>query len=155
MKMFRCQMVNFLFSIFPFKIWQDFLLQRHIQNCPACQENLANLKETKSLLIQEKEVEGLEGLWPKVKAQLPKEKRKERLYRLPRWGWAVGTACLLIAIFFSIWFDQLVPPGKTPEGDITGPFQIKYIRIYDEPARTYLFQPQDSNMIIVWAEKDI
>jgi len=41
------------------------------------------------------------------------------------------------------------------EEDITSPFQIKYIRIYDKPARTYLFQLQDSNMIIIWAEKNI
>jgi len=148
-------MVNFLFSILPLKIWQDFLLQKHIQSCPTCQENLASLEEAKSLLIQEGEVEGLEGLWPKVKVQLTKEKRKERLFRLPRWGWAVGAACLLIAIVLGIWLYQLAPPGKTPEEAITSPLQIKYIRIYDQPARTYQFQPQDSNMIIIWAEENI
>lgn len=153
--MFRCRMVNFLFSIFPLKIWQDFLLQKHIQDCPACQENLASLEETKSLLVQEGEAEGRESIWPKVKVQLTKEKRKEKLFRLPRWGWAVGAACLLIAIFLGVWFYQLAPPGKTPEEGITSPLQIKYIRIYDQPARTFFFQPQDSNMIIVWAEKDI
>ena len=152
--MLHCRMINFLFSIFPLKTWQDFLLRKHIQNCPACQENLASLEETKSLLIQECEAEGLEALWPKVKVQLTKEKGKERLSRLPRWGWAVGAACLLVAIFLSIWFYQLVPSGKAPEQDITSPLQIKYIRIYDQPARTYLFQPQDSNMIIIWAEKN-
>ena len=153
--MFRCQVANLLFSIFPFNIWQDFLLQKHIQSCPACQENLASLEETKSLLIREGDVGSLEELWPKVKVQLTKEKGKERLSRLPRWGWAVGAACLLVAIFLSIWFYQLVPSGKAPEQDITSPLQIKYIRIYDQPARTYLFQPQDSNMIIIWAEKNI
>jgi hypothetical protein len=147
-------MVNFLFSIFPFKIWQDFLLQKHIQDCPDCQKNLTSLEETKSLLIQEEEVVGLEDLWSKVDIQITKEKRKGKLFRLPRWGWAVGAACLLIAIVFGIWFYQLAPSGKTPEEEITSPLQIKYIRIYGQPARTYLFHPQDSNMIIVWAEKN-
>lgn len=153
--MFRCRMVNFFATIFPFKIWQDFLLQKHIQNCPACQENLASLEETKSLLILGEDVGGLEDLWPKVNAQLTKQKRKERFFQVPRWAWAVGAACLLIAIVLGLWFYQLAPPGKTPEEDIISPFQIRYIRIYDEPARTYLFQPQDSNMIIIWAEKNI
>ena len=153
--MFRCQIVNFLFTIFPFKIWQDFLLQKHIQKCPACQENLASLEEIKSLLIQGEDVEGLESLWPKVNAQLTKQKRKERFFRVPRLAWAVGAAILLLAIVLGIWFYQLAPPGKIPEEDITSPFQIKYIRIYDQPARTYIFQPQDSNMIIIWAEKNI
>jgi len=148
-------MVNFLSAIFPFKIWQDFLLQKHIQNCPVCQENLASLEEIKSLLIQEKEVGDLKDLWPKVNAQLTKQKRKERFFHVPRLAWAVGASCLLIAIVLGLWFYQLAPPGKTPEEDITSPFQIKYIRIYDKPARTYLFLPQDSNMIIIWAEKNI
>ncbi len=152
--MFRCRMISFFFSIFPFKIWQDFLLQEHIQNCSACQRNLVSLEETKSLLIQEGEVGRLEDLWPKVKLQITKEIRKERLFRAPRWAWAVGATFLLIAIVLGIWFYQLAPPGKTPEADIISPFQIKYIRIYDKPARTYLFQPKDSNMIIIWAEKN-
>jgi hypothetical protein len=152
--MYPCRMVNFLFSIVPFKIWQDFLLRKHIHNCPACQENLASLEETKSLLIQESEVDGLEGLWPKVRLQLTKEKRKQRLFHLPRWAWAVGAACLLIALVLAIWLYQIAPSGKTQEKEITSPLQIKYIRIYDKPARTYLFHPQDSNMIIVWAEKN-
>ncbi len=153
--MWRCQIVNFLFTIFPFKIWQDVLLKKHIQNCPACQENLASPEEIKSLLIQGEDVGGLEGLWPKVNMQLTKEKKKEKLFRLPRWAWAVGAAFLLLAIVLGIWFYQLTPSGKTPEEDITSPFKIKYIRIYDQPARTYLFQPHDSNMIIIWAEKNI
>ncbi|NIM58765.1 MAG: hypothetical protein GTO16_07445 [Candidatus Aminicenantes bacterium] len=153
--MFRCQIVNFLFTIFPFKIWQDFLLQKHIQNCPACQENLASLEETKSLLIQGEDVGGLEDLWPKVKLKLAEQERKERFFQVQRLAWAVGAAFLVLAIVLGIWFYQLTPRGKTPEEDIISPFQIKYIRIYDQPARTYIFQPQDSNMIIIWAEKNI
>ena len=152
--MFRCRMVNFLFSIFPLKIWQDFLLLKHIQNCPACQENLASLEETRSLLIQEGEVGNLEGLWPKVKVQLTKEKRKEKFFRLPRWGWTVGAAGLLIALILGVWLFRSANIGKRSE-ELDRPFQIKYIRVHDKPARAYLFQPQDSNMIIIWAEENI
>ena len=152
--MFRCRMVNFFFSIIPLKIGQDFLLQKHIQNCPSCQENLASLEETKSLLIQEGEVGDLEGLWPKVKVQLTKEERKEKFYRLPRWGWAVGAAGLLLAVILGAWLFWPVHLGK-PSEELDRPFQIKYIRVHDKPARAYLFQPQDSNMIIIWAEENI
>jgi len=81
--MFRCRMVNFLFSIIPLRIGQDFLLRKHIRNCASCQENLASLEEIKSLLIQEAEVGDLEGLWPKVEVQLAKEERKEKVFCLP------------------------------------------------------------------------
>ncbi|NIM90477.1 MAG: hypothetical protein GTO17_05960 [Candidatus Aminicenantes bacterium] len=152
--MFRCRMVNFLFSIFPLKIWQDFLLRKHIQDCSCCQENLASLEEAKSLLIQEGEVGDLEGLWPKVKVQLAEEERKEKYFRLPRWGWAVGAAGLLVAIILGVWLFWSARLGK-PSEEPGSPFQIKYIRVHDKPARAYLFQPQDSNMIIIWAEENI
>jgi hypothetical protein len=152
--MFRCRMVNFLFSIIPLKIGQDFLLRKHIQNCPSCQENLASLEETKSLLIQEGEVGDLEGLWPKVKVQLAKEKRKEKVFRLPRWGWAVGGAGLIAVVIIGLWLFWSAHLGK-PSEELGRPFQIKYIRVHDKPARAYLFQPQDSNMIIIWAEENI
>jgi len=32
--------------------------------------------------------------------------------------------------------------------------QIDYIRIGSETARAYVFQPQDSNMTLVWVEKN-
>ena len=153
--MLRCRIINLLLSIFPLKIWQDFLLQKHIQDCPICQEKLASREETKSLLIQESEVGNLEDLWPKVKVQLPREKRKERLFRLPRWGWAVGAVGLLAAVLIGIWLYRPFALDKSLEEELGGEFQIKYIRVDNKPARTYIFQPQDSNMIIIWAEKDI
>ena len=33
-------------------------------------------------------------------------------------------------------------------------FRINYIRIENKPAQAYIFQPQDSHMIIVWAQKN-
>jgi len=152
--MFRCRMVNFLFSIIPLRIGQDFLLRKHIRNCASCQENLASLEEIKSLLIQEAEVGDLEGLWPKVEVQLAKEERKEKVFCLPRWGWAVGAAGLLVAIILGVWLFWSDYFGK-PSEQLDRPFQIKYIRVHDKPARAYLFQPQDSNMIIIWAEENI
>jgi len=153
--MLRCRIINLLFSIFPLKIWQGFLHQKHIQGCPVCQEKLASREETKSLLIQESEVGNLEDLWPKVKVQLTREKRKERLFRLPRWGLAVGAVGLLAAVLIGIWLYRPFALDKPSEEELAAGFQIKYIRVDNKPARTYIFQPQDSNMIIIWAEKDI
>jgi hypothetical protein len=136
------------------KIGQDFLLRKHIQNCPACQGNLASLEETKSLLIQEGEVGDLEDLWPKIKVRLSEEKRKKEGLRLPRWGWAVGAAGLVAVVIIGLWLFWSAHLGK-PSEEPGRAFQIKYIRVHNQPARTYLFQPQDSNMIIIWAEENI
>jgi hypothetical protein len=32
-------------------------------------------------------------------------------------------------------------------------FCIQYIKVNDQPAQAFLFQPKDSDMIFVWAEK--
>ena len=154
--MFRCKMINFLFKIFPLKIWQDFLIRRHIQKCTVCQSEMANVEETKPFLIQESDVEGLEGLWPSVKARLSDGKRKERLSFWPRLRWAVGVAGVLVAFVVGIWLYSIFTSEKGPsEENLVEKFQINYINVENKPARAYIFWPYDSKMIIIWAEKNI
>ena len=153
--MFRCKIINFLFLVFPIKPWQSFLIRHHIQKCHFCQAKLASGEEVKSFLIQEDEVGNLEGLWPAVREGFGKEKEKKRRVIKPRWKWAVGTACLVVAIAVAIWLYRPFTLDEVPSDEnIVERFQINYIKVGEKPARAFLFQPQDSNMIIVWVEKD-
>ncbi|MCK4336993.1 MAG: hypothetical protein KAX11_03550 [Candidatus Aminicenantes bacterium] len=34
-------------------------------------------------------------------------------------------------------------------------FRIQYIKVNDQPAQAFLFQPKDSDMVFVWAEKNL
>jgi len=154
--MFRCKAINFLFSILPLKYWQDLLIRRHIQKCPSCQKKLARIDEVKPFLIGENKVGSLEGLWHGIKAEISQGKRKEQRSLLLRLRWAFGTASFLIALAAGIWFYRNPTLVKTPlKENLVERFQINYVRIENKPARAFLFQPHDSEMIVVWAEKNI
>lgn len=152
--MLLCKFVYFWFSIFPFRPWQDFLVRAHVHKCPACQAQLASLEEVKALLIQESDVQRSQDLWPDVKSAIMKRKTEKRaffsVYR--RWAFAaVGLMAILVAGF--LFYTILVQNARLLEQDEDARFQINYLRVGDEPATPFLYQPKDSDMIIVWAEK--
>ena len=154
--MFRCKITEFFFFLIPIKRWRGFLIRRHIQKCPSCLDKTASVEEAKLLLIQENEVDNLEGLWPAVKARLYEDKREEKFSFLRRWKWVYGAVGLLAVIVSSVWLYIAVFPDRGPSDEtMTEQFRINHITIENEPARAYIFCPQGSKIIIVWAEKNI
>jgi len=153
--MLRCKLIDFLFLVFPIKVWRSFLIQRHIQKCPACHKKLANQEEIKSLSIQEVDVEDPEGFWSALKAKISEEERKEQRLFWPRLRWVAGAASLIVVIVAGIWLYLTFFQNKGPsEEGLIERFQINYIRVENKPAKAFLFQPYGSDMIIVWAEKN-
>ena len=154
--MFRCKVVNFLLSIFPFHFWQDFLIRSHVQKCEACMSQMANREEVKALIVQEADVGDFRDLWPAVKtgvaAKKPEKKAIISLYR----RWAVAAASL-VALFLAgfLFYSLLFRNGTFTEQEGEARFQINSIRVGDEPATPFLYQPKDSDMILVWAEKSM
>ncbi len=149
-------MVNFFFSIFPLNEWRDLLIRIHIQKCPPCQKRIASLEEAKHILIQEGEVGDMDGLWLTVKPRLSAPERKERHLFWPRWRWAAGAAAVVVAIVVGFWFYSATLHDRgAAEENMIEKFQINYIKIDQKPARAYVFWPQESDMILIWAEKNI
>ena len=154
--MLRCKIIQFLLSIIPLKIWQDFLLHSHVYKCEACRGKLASLDEVKALLYQESDVENFREIWPAVRGGITDEKVERKGYFPFRLKWALTTASFMILVIMGILFYSiLLRNGGLVEQDRSGKFQINSIRIGNEPATPFLYQPQDSDMIIVWAEKSL
>jgi len=161
--MWHSKIINFCFWILPFNSWKDFLLGRHIEKCPSCLKSLASQEEARSILIQAEEVQNLEVLWLDFLGKLKKEKEKKVIrQRKPglklKWQWAAGLATVLLAVAINFWFFQGNKLEKIQEaGEIIEheSFELYYVKIESEPARTFVFQPHDSKVIIVWAEKNI
>jgi anti-sigma factor RsiW len=152
-----CKTINFLFDLLPLKIWRGFLIRRHVESCPACQDRLAAREEGKALLVQAEDVEALSGLWPEVRLKLSQvcgqKQTRKPMARFAR-RWAIGAAGLLIAVLTSVWLYRGYEPERIQQGDEVGRrFQIQYLRVEDKPALSFVFQPQNSNIIIIWAEK--
>lgn len=152
--MLLCKFVYFWFSIFPFRPWQDFLVRAHVHKCPACQAQLASLEEVKALLIQESDVQRSRDLWPDVKSAIIERKPEKRAFLAGYARWAFAVAALMaILIVGSLFYTVLVQNGGLTEQEEGARFQINYLRVEGEPATPYLYQPKDSDMIIVWADK--
>jgi len=154
--MFRCKAIKLFFFIIPSGRWRDLLIRRHIQKCPFCQIGLANVEEVKLFQVQEDEVGELEGLWPAVRARLSEVQREERRFKKRGLRWAFAAACLLLIAALGIWIYRGITFRKSPlENNWVERFKINYIRIEEKPASVFIFQPKDSDMVIVWAEKSI
>lgn len=154
--MFLCKIVDFWFSLLPFRPWQDFLISAHIQKCPACQAQLASAEEVKALLIHESDALDSRDLWPDVKSAIVAKKPEKRAFLAGYWRWTFAAAGLMaILIAGSLFYTVLVQNGGLTEQQEGARFQINYLRVGDEPATPYLYQPKDSDMIIVWAEKSL
>lgn len=158
--MFRCKTIDFLIKAFPLKSWQDFLIRLHIQKCPACQAQLASAEEARSFLIQEEEAASTERLWPAIKARLSDKRGLERIVHRPRprrrWAWTAGIAALVVAVILGVWLYTVLIPVKAPgDEDLVEKFQINYIRVENKPVHTYVYWPQGTEMVIIWAEKTI
>jgi hypothetical protein len=151
--MFKCKIINFLFFSIPLKRWQDFLIGRHLQRCPLCQNKLASAEEARAVFIQEREGERIASLWPALSIKLGKEERAKESFRRRRLAWLMGAAGLIAVVAASLWLS--IGPGKviSKEGS-SERFQIHYLRVGSMPARTYLFKPYGSKMIFIWAEKE-
>lgn len=154
--MFKCKIIDFFFFIFPLKRWRDFLIRHHVQKCSVCQDKLAGVEDVKSFLFQESDVGDLEKIWPVMKEEPGEEKSREQRAVKPWLRWAVGLASLFVAAVVVVGLYFTFSPKKGPSmGDLQERFQINYINIENKPAKTYIYRPGDSNMIIVWAEKNI
>ncbi len=162
----------FLAGIVPFGAWKDALFGRHFERCPECSRRLATREEARNLLVGEAELGHLDGIWPAVRAAIsaprPAEPVAAARVRTPAWKWLAATAGLALAVFLTWTAVSTLQPGSglagftvastagpAPElGDAAGDVQLGYVRIDNEPARTIVFKPLDSNTVLIWAGRN-
>ena len=154
-----CRTIKFLYDLLPLKIWRGYLIRRHIEKCAACERQLAPDEGVRALLIKEEEAGDSGRLWPGIRAKLQLDVEKGKLPHPSarvRWRWALATASLMIAVLAGLWLFRGYKPDRVlSTSESGGKFQIQDMKIGNEPARPFVYQPQDSKIIIIWAEKTI
>ena len=158
--MSRCKMFELFYALVPLKPWRGLLIRRHIEKCPRCLAGLASREAVGSLLVQEREANIGRPLWTEVESALvgdPGGKRmKDRALQLSvmrRWGWAVATAFLIVLITGFLLLKDFRPEVASFAAAVPARFELEYIRVGGQPASAVIYQPQGSDMIIVWAAK--
>ncbi len=154
--MFCCQIIKFLFSFIPFKALKGYLVSHHMENCPSCQKELVGREEARSFLIELNEVKEPRSFWPAVQGRIEAAEGKEAVrqpFLRPGWRWAVAAASFLVVVMVAVLIYKTFTPSRIQQKELTKTFQINYLKIENEPAQAFIFQPKDSDLIIIWAEK--
>jgi hypothetical protein len=177
----HADLVGFLFRLLPFVAWKDALLHGHIENCPACLGRLASREEARSVLIHSEEVGIPGGFWPAIVERISGcetitapgpsagAARAPELAPGPRrwaWRWAAAVSGTALAVVLTIALvSYLRAPAPAPGIAAVGAAEsvesasdqvrIHYVRIDNAPAQTFIFKPHDSDVVIVWAGKNI
>ncbi len=168
----HADLVGLLFRVLPFDVWKDALLRSHMENCPACRRRLASREEARRVLIRSEDVGIPGGFWPAIAdriggcgiAAAPKAGVARASGPVPgprRWAWRwaaaiSGTALAVVLTIALVRFLSPTAPGAAGAVE-SGPDQVRihYVRIDNEPAQTFIFKPHDSDVVIVWAGKNI
>lgn len=117
---------------------------------------IANRDEVKSLIIRQDDVKDFQDPWSAVKSGILEKKSRGRTkvsyYR--RWAFA---AAGIVGVFLAgfLLYTILLQNGTKSEQEGEARFRINSIRVGDEPATPFVYQPKDSDMILVWAEKSM
>lgn len=164
----KCTLYKLLFRVLPVNAWKVFIMDTHFARCPYCREEVEADEIAKQLLVSLQEAQTLPTVWPSVRSEIEMEKEKTRevkvktakVLTINRWQWAAAvgmvTAVLLLLIFFPF------SPGeksldssefKQNELDTANQVVIKSVKIGSEAAKFYVFQSEDPDKLIVWAQK--
>ena len=164
--------IDLVYGLLPFHSWKDVLLRRHIEKCAACGAHLASRDDVRPLLVQADDAGARVDVWPAVRAKIDVaavvddaiEALGSERAAAPAWRWAVAFAGLGLAVFMTFAVIAYFRTGQIAgrpgagsavfAGSATAGLSLDYVRIGNEPARTLIFKPRGSNMVIVWAEKN-
>lgn len=164
----KCTLYKFLFRVLPVNAWKVFIMDTHFARCPYCREEVEADETTKQLLVSLQEAQTLPTVWPSVRSEIEMEKEKTgevkarpaKVLTINRWQWAAAvgmvTAVLLLLIFFpfSPGEKSLDSSGfKQKELGTANQVVIKSVKIGSEAAKFYVFQSEDPDKLIVWAQK--
>lgn len=171
----HADLVGFLFRILPFYAWKEVFLRGHIEKCPACRCSLASREEARRALFKSEGLSIPGGFWPAIAERIGgcgiaaepdagTARTSESVPASRRWAWrwavtVLGTALAVLLTFALVNFLRAPTPGVsgTTGAAESGQdqVQIHYVRIGNEPAQTFIFKPHGSDVVIIWAGKNI
>ncbi len=162
--MASCRIINGLYAAIPLRLFRDFLVRRHLEKCAVCQARLVSRDEASALFVRPEDVGSVERMWNRVVDRTvlsaPSSNRspiapvRRAPLRLP-WEWAAGAVTLLLTAAAGFWLLRGIQAtnGLPGAASVQAPFEINYINAGGAPAQAYVYRPNDSDTIFIWAER--
>ncbi|MEN6560383.1 MAG: hypothetical protein ABFD52_06390 [Acidobacteriota bacterium] len=153
-----CKIVDRLYAALPLRPLRDGLIRAHMDRCPRCQARLLGREEARRLLVGPGQVGDQAGLWQRISRQaaaaVPAPASKPRGGEMA-WGRALAVATAAVVALAGFWLlRQADRPDLAAEAAATaGRFRIDYVNVGGAPARTFVYQPQGSDTVFVWASR--
>ena len=117
---------------------------------------VASRDEVMALIVQQDEVEDFRDIWPAIKSGIVEAEPERKAAFSLRRRWTFAAACFIVVCLAAIFvFNFLLKDRAHWDQQGEAPFQINSIRVGDDPATPFVYQPKDSDMILVWAEKSM
>jgi len=161
----QCLLVDLGWRLVPAAGFRHWLLRKHLDHCPACQDRLVGLEEARGLISQ------VTASWPtRIVARAEETMGRKELEPSLSWGrgdrgWLLrvyaGVAAVAIVILMAGfgWYlarqeagFQARPGDDTNETKIVSNVSLEYVRAKGQPASTYIYRTDDPEMVIIWVE---
>ena len=153
-----CRMVDRLYAAVPLRPLRDALIRVHADRCPRCQARLLGRDEAKRLLVGPDQVGDASALWRRISARaaaaacLPASgPRGGRMAW--RWAPALSTAAVVALAGFWLLRETSRPGFEAASAPPADRFQIDYVNVGGQAARTFVYQPQGSDTVFIWAAR--
>lgn len=151
-----CRMVDFIYALLPLRPLRAFLIRSHMESCPRCQSRLLSRAEAGKLFVSSDRVGMPADLWGKIASRTEREAAVPEAPPLPAgagWRWATAAATAAVVTVTGFWLlreidRQGFDPGLVGAADR---FQLDYVNVGGAPAQTFVYQPQGTDTVFVWA----
>jgi len=153
-----CRTAEFLYDALPLRSVRGWLIRGHMERCPGCQARLVGPEEARDLLVRPGRLGDPEALWRRISVET------ERAAAAPEpaparaglaWRLAAGVAMAAVVAVTGFWLLREVErPGFDAMAVAPADrFEIDYVNVGGEPAQTFVYQPQGTDTVFIWATK--
>jgi len=129
-----------------------------MEECPRCQARLLNRHEARGLLVAPDELGRPDRLWQRILSEAARPAAVPATRPAPAtaiWRWAAAAAMAVVVAVTGFWLlREIERPGF--DMSAVGPvdrFELDYVNVGGAPAQTFVYQPQGTDTVFIWASR--
>jgi hypothetical protein len=148
-----CRIAEALYGALPLRFFRDWLIRAHMDRCPRCQARLLGREEAQGLFVTPDQIGDATDLWRRIAREAGRAAVARPRGGTMAWQWALGVSTVAVLALAGFWLLRETghPGGELAAIPPADRFQVDYINVGGEPAQTFVYQPQGTDTVFVWA----